>query len=520
MDGNQLWQIISGMMAAQGVEDIPIQLTVTKSAEATDDGPWLIEGEAGGDGLDLIRESLDMGFIAKTLGYLKAHGKLTWDHSNLLHPDPEKRGVDPEDLVGEIRDAGVRKAADGSVVLWVKGELNKAKKKARDLWDYFKGGQKLGMSIEGIRLATKNMVGQDGPFLRLTPLITNVALTYKPMYPGTWAMAFKALHDGNVESVVAGLAPDSETGSDLTQQQEGFQMQRGQAGTAFGLPGAVAPGEAGHVADPSFREPMTLLEALTSVLQQGLPALKTVSGVLDANRDREIMGDAVAGLDGMIFQVMEELAVIKAMISFEDRHPEIAGDATLKAAAFSGDGGGDGDGDEEGSIEGDLGGDGDEEGDGGGEGSAPTVGEDVIKAAMQLGAHAAMEKMEPVLKALGGRLEAIEGMPVERAGIGGSPDGEPLGLTTPLNAGGGADGGLPPWLPPQPGAGMRGDTVALKSGHNVAFSDIMREASRENGSVPPEAVAHLVMRKGGMKGGEELIPGLEIPVADDSAPWG
>lgn len=171
-------------------------LPITKAVQDSS-GRWLIEARANMAEVDLQDETIDLGGLLKSLDYFKRHGKFNWDHG------PGGTGVnpstDPEHYIGQPIDA---KIENGWLV--VKGFLynapdaitGKVNKYVREAWRILKSGGTLGMSIEGKRVATVPYFHKGaGKWVgRVFPLLTNIAITPKPINAASMVTLAKALN--------------------------------------------------------------------------------------------------------------------------------------------------------------------------------------------------------------------------------------------------------------------------------------------------------------------------------------
>lgn len=469
MNQKDVWAGIDHILKAFGVDEVPVFGEVFKSAESTDDD-WIFEGVATADATDLVNEAIDVGFINKSLQYFLQHGKFTWDHSDLQHPDPTKRRVQPGDMVGVPTEARVRKSADGGLELYVKGRLNKAVKKAQQIWSWLNGGEKLGMSIEGIRLAAKSAVDNTRqPVLKIMPLLTHIALTPKPVLPGTWAVACKALSNGAVEVIGASIVAELQT-----PQPEGEKAMEKPLGIG------PAPGEPADVQDPAFVPHMTLGQAIGAMMEAITKALPLPRQVLQRHVGEEIAEEPVAAMYAGISQADEELALLKSMVDYPK---EAGGSATAETEEEEEEEEKDPESEEEDPEDETE----EEEPEGGGE-------TEQMEGTAGLVAKAVGEVMEPVTKALEGildRLESLESAPADREGLldgKGGPDNSVVDFSTSTGAG-------------QP-------VVKSFTGTPVTHDQVMQACA--NKELEPDVVAHLVMRRGGLRGGDDAIEGLEV----------
>ena len=168
-----------------------VSFPVTKSMVG-DDGEWYIEGEASGPDLDLQGEDQDLEIIKKSIPYFLKHGKVNWNHG------PDGKGINPRDpdhlpfLIGDPVAAEIR--PNGR--LWMKVRLFKTNAIAKSAWGISQAKGKLAFSIEGTQIATVPYWNSAAGKMvrRAFTVMTDVALTTRPIWSQSWATAVKAIH--------------------------------------------------------------------------------------------------------------------------------------------------------------------------------------------------------------------------------------------------------------------------------------------------------------------------------------
>jgi hypothetical protein len=166
------------------------------------------------DTIDLDQQLLQTSGVIDSLAYLERFGKLNWNH-----------GGDPEDILGEITKAEIRKAL-GKKGLYVEAKLNPRNPKAVHAYELMKGGARFGFSVQGVTLRLSKATHNGFPVEKIDEaFVSQVALTGEPKNYNTFAQVLKSLSARTIDkSLTAGTGTDSSTftgGRALTKESMG-----------------------------------------------------------------------------------------------------------------------------------------------------------------------------------------------------------------------------------------------------------------------------------------------------------
>lgn len=183
-----------------------------KSANAAD---MLICGMATlDDTIDLDQQLLQVSGVIDSLAYLEKFGKLNWNH-----------GSDPDDILGEITKAVIRKAL-GKRGLYIEVKLNPRSAKAVEAYRLLKGGARFGFSVQGVTLRLSKATYNGFPVEKIDEaFVSQVALTGEPKNYNTFAQILKSLRPGAIDkALTAGTGTNSAAftgGRSLTKENLG-----------------------------------------------------------------------------------------------------------------------------------------------------------------------------------------------------------------------------------------------------------------------------------------------------------
>lgn len=134
------------------------------------------------DTIDLDQQLLQTTGVIDSLAYLERFGKLNWNH-----------GCNPDDILGEITTAQIRKAL-GKRGLYIAVLLNKKQKKSRDAYRLMAGGARFGFSVQGVTLQLSKGTHNGHPIEKVDEaFVSQVALTGQPKNYNTFAEILKSI---------------------------------------------------------------------------------------------------------------------------------------------------------------------------------------------------------------------------------------------------------------------------------------------------------------------------------------
>lgn len=174
---------------------LPAQ-TLKKSASSS--GMFISGMATLDDTIDLDQQLLQSTGVIDSLAYLEKFGKINWNH-----------GGDPEDLLGEITKAEIRKAL-GKSGLYIEAKLNPKNPKAVRAFQLMKGGARFGFSVQGVTLKLRKATHNGFPVETIDEaFVSQVALTPEPKNYNTFAQILKSLAGGTIEkALTAGAGTD------------------------------------------------------------------------------------------------------------------------------------------------------------------------------------------------------------------------------------------------------------------------------------------------------------------------
>lgn len=166
------------------------------------------------DTIDLDQQLLQTSGVIDSLAYLEKFGKLNWNH-----------GSDPDDILGEITKAVIRKAL-GKRGLYIEVKLNSQQPKAVVAYNLLKGGARFGFSVQGVTLRLSKATHNGFPVEKIDEaFVSQVALTGEPKNYNTFAQILKSLRPGAIDkALTAGTGTDAATyagGRSLTKENLG-----------------------------------------------------------------------------------------------------------------------------------------------------------------------------------------------------------------------------------------------------------------------------------------------------------
>ncbi len=103
------------------------------------------------DTIDLDQQLLQTTGVIDSLAYLERFGKVNWEH-----------GRGPEDLLGEITHAEIRKA-QGSRGLYIEALFNPESPRAVRAYRLMEGGARFGFSVQGVTLKLRKATHDGFP---------------------------------------------------------------------------------------------------------------------------------------------------------------------------------------------------------------------------------------------------------------------------------------------------------------------------------------------------------------------
>lgn len=199
-----------------------IKLDAVKSM--TEDGPWIFEGIASTDDMDLYDEVVYPDSFTNSIDFFKSNGKIFFDHDYSKKPEDwlEKYGFSKDEIlslktpIGKPLDAKITKEG-----LYIKGILNKEHPIAQRMWKEFLNNpdkefhDQIGLSIGAKYLGAprKEYNVTKGKYITYLPdlLLYEVSMTPEPVNPftKTWASVLKSIMREDVETQEHIIEPES-----------------------------------------------------------------------------------------------------------------------------------------------------------------------------------------------------------------------------------------------------------------------------------------------------------------------
>lgn len=198
---------------------IPLWLPAVPLSKSLAGPPMRIGGMATlDDTIDLDQQLLQTTGVIDSLAYLERFGKVNWNH-----------GTDPEDMLGEITHAVIRKS-QGKKGLYIEATLNPASPRAVRSYRLMKGGARFGFSVQGVILQLRKATQDGFPVEKIAEaFVSQVALTPEPKNYRTFAEVLKSLAGAPIQkALIAGAGTDHAAfagGRSLTKESMGVSTE-------------------------------------------------------------------------------------------------------------------------------------------------------------------------------------------------------------------------------------------------------------------------------------------------------
>lgn len=187
---------------------VKIDVIKSISGSGTDDDPWVFEGIASTQDMDLYDEVVYPESFTNSIEFFKSNGKIFFEHEYAKKPDTwlERFGFTKDEIlslktpIGRPLDAKI--TSDG---LYIKAALNKEHPMARKMWTEFLTNpdeafrDQIGLSIGAKYLGTprREYDVKKGKYVTYLPdlLLYEVSMTPEPVnpYTKTWASVLKSI---------------------------------------------------------------------------------------------------------------------------------------------------------------------------------------------------------------------------------------------------------------------------------------------------------------------------------------